>query len=314
MTRIIALPLAAGLLSALLFVSLAKGIAMGVLLSYLAPLPPLMAGLMLGQAAGAAAGITGAVAVGLGIGGHATIPFLVAVALPVLVVSNRALLWRSSPDGAVEWYPPGLVLAWLAAAGAALLVTGALLLPDGGQGVEAWVANAIGRTLELMAPDVPEAQRRSAVEFWTPFFPAMICASWLVMAVANAAGAQGLLVRLGKSRRPSPSYRELWLPDWLGVVLLVAGLAGAVAEGGVGYVARNVAVVALVPFALLGLAGVHSWAAGRPRARLLLAVVYGLLFLAFGPALVAVAGLGVVRFWTMRFRSRAQGGGGGQEE
>lgn len=309
MTRLIALPLAAGLLSALLFLSVAKGIAFGVVLSYAAPLPMLMAGLGLGTGAAALASIVGAAAVAMVVGEFAALPFLVAAGLPAVVVANRALLWRANPDGTTDWYPPGLALGWLTAAGLALILIGAALVSGHPDGVRGWVADAIARTLDLVAPEVAAEDRARAVEWWTPLFPAMVVGSWLLMAAVNSVGAQGLLVRMGRNRRPSPAYRELWLPDWLGVVLAAAAAVGALAGGDAGYLAMNVALVSLIPFAFLGLAGIHRWAAGRANARLILAVTYGLLILAFGWAVVAAAGLGLVRFWKMRFRRGDSGGG-----
>lgn len=309
MNRLIGLALAAGLLSALLFLSLAKGIALGFVLSYVAPLPLMMAGLGLGMGASVIAGAVAAAAVAMVAGGASIPPFLVAAVLPTLVVTNRALLWRSAADGSAEWYPPGLVLAWLCAAGLALMLIGTALVAGHPEGVRAWVGEMIARTLELLAADVPAQQRAQAVTWWTPFFPAMVVSSWLVMAVANATGAQGILTRMGRARRSRPAYGELWLPDWLAVVLAVCGLAAAALGGDAGYVAANLAVVTLVPFLFLGLAGIHRWAAGRPYARLVLAVTYGVLVLAFGWAALAVAGLGLVRFWTMRFRRHDSGGG-----
>ncbi len=80
-------------------------------------------------------------------------------------------------------------------------------------------------------------------------------------------------------------------------------------EGDLGYLSRNVAGVTLIPFVLLGLAAMHEWVGRRPNARILLAVTYGVLFLASAWALFPVAGLGLARFLT-RFRRTADSGGG----
>lgn len=309
MTRLIGFPLAAGLLSALLFVSVVKGMAFGIVLSYVAPLPLLMAGLAFGQAAAWIAVLVGALAVAGAAGGIAALPFLIATGIPALVVANRALLWRTAPDGSTEWYPPGPILGWLSAAGLALLLIGAMLVPDHPDGVRGWVSETIGQTLAALAPEISTEDRQTTVGYWTPIFPAMVVGSWLVMAALNTAGAQGLVVRLGRNRRPSPSYRELWLPEWIGWVFVVAVGLGIVAGGSVGYVAGNAAGILLLPFSILGVATVHKWAAGRPNARLILAMMYGLLILAFVWAVIAAAGLGLVKFWSMRFRRGESGGG-----
>jgi hypothetical protein len=269
----------------------------------------MMAGLALGMRALAVALGVAAVAVAAVASGFSALPFAVAVALPALVVTNRALLWRQAADGSAEWYPPGLVLAWLTAAGLALLLCGSAFLASGPDGIEGSVTRLLGNALDLMAAEVPAEMRANAVKWWTPLFPAMVIGSWLVMAVVNATGAQGLLARMGRARRPVPTYRELMLPEWLGFVLVAVVAAAVLVRGDIGYVAANAVIVLLVPFVFLGLAGIHRWAKGRPNAGLLLAAAYGLLFLAFGWAAVAVAGYGLVRFWTMRFRRPESGGG-----
>ena len=317
MTGSIGIALAAGLLSSVLFLSLAKGFAAGVLMSYVAPLPLMMAGLHRGFRATLVGGLAALVAVAAVVGGVLPLPYALTAVLPSLVVVRQALLWRTNADGRVEWYPPGLVLGWLTGMGVALILIGAALVPaqpPGGEtgGVQAWVADTVGRTLEHLAPTLTAGQRGQMLDWWVPFFPAMVVGSWLVMVIANAAAAQGLLARLGRSQRPTPSYRELELPVWLAVVLMGASAVGGVAEGDLGYLARNVAVLTLIPFALLGLAGMHGWAANRPNAGLVLAAMYTVLFLASAWVFIPVAGLGLVRFVT-RFRSRPDAGGGKEE-
>jgi len=301
----------------LLFLSLAEGFAAGMLFSYIAPLPLMAVGLWQGTRAGIVAGLAAMAAVAVAAGVFSSLPYGMAVVLPSLVVIRQSLLWRSNADGSVEWYPPGLVLGWLTGIAASLIVFGAALVPETASsgelgGVQAWVADTIGRTLGILAPSLTDEQRHAALDWWVPLFPAMVAGSWVVMASANAASAQGLLTRFGRNRRPTPAYRELWLPSWLGVALVVASITGGLAGGDLGYVARSVAVVTLVPFVLSGLAVVHGWAAGRPGARMMLAVVYGVLFLASAWAFVPMAGLGLARFVT-RFRPRSDDRGGKEE-
>ncbi|CAA7613701.1 hypothetical protein [Magnetospirillum sp. SS-4] len=317
MTGSIGIALASGLLSSVLFLALAKGFAAGVLLSYVAPLPLMMVGLHRGFRASLVGGLAAMAAVSAVAGGVFPLPYALTAVLPSLVVVRQALLWRVNADESVEWYPPGLVLGWLTGMGAALILIGAALVPgqtSGGEtgGVEAWVADTVGRILELMAPSLSVGQRDEMLGWWVPFFPAMVVGSWLVMVIANAAAAQGLLARFGKSQRPTPAYRKLELPFWLGVMLVGASAVGSMVEGDLGYLARSVAVVTLIPFALLGLAGMHGWVAGRPNAGFVLAAMYTVLFLASAWVFIPIAGLGLVRFVT-RFRPRQDAAGGKEE-
>jgi len=136
--RQLGLGLAAGLLSALLFLSVVKGIAFGFVLSYVAPLPVMMAGLGVGIGASVTAGLVGMVVVTLGFGEISALSYLVAAALPSWVVCNRAMMWRQPQDGPTEWYPPGLVLAWLTATILGLIMIGAFLVTGHPEGIAPW--------------------------------------------------------------------------------------------------------------------------------------------------------------------------------
>lgn len=306
--RQLPLAAAAGLLSASLFLSLAKGIALGALLSYVAPMPVMLAGLVLGMTASASAGAVGMVAVALVVNPVSVLPFFIAVVLPALVVANRATLGRTAPDGTVEWYPPGLILSWLTATGLVLVLAGIGLVGDHPDGARGWVTAMIGRFLDLVAADIPLMARTKAVEWWVPFFPAMVISSWLVMAVINGVLAQALALRLGRAIRPRPSYGQISLPDWMAQGLGLCGLASLSSQGNLEYAALNAGLVLGIPFLFLGLAGIHGWAKGRPNAGFILAVTYGLLILIFGWAALAVAGLGLARFLRSRFRRPDSGG------
>jgi len=307
--RQLGLGLAAGLLSALLFLSVVKGIVIGFVLSYVAPMPLMMAGLGLGMGASVTAGAVGTAMVVLGFGEFSALSYLASAVLPALVLTNRAMLWRKPQDGPIEWYPPGLILAWLTATMLALMLIGAALVAGHPEGVKGWVTEFVNSILNPMSELWP-AEWVAPMRAWLPTaLPALLFTTWLVMVLVNAAGAQALLVRLGRNRRPSPAYRQLQLPDWLAAVLVFSALASRLSDGDVGYVGASAALVTLIPFMLLGLAGIHHWVAGKPQARVILAATYGLLALVFVWAALALAILGMVRFWTMRFRRKKSDGG-----
>jgi hypothetical protein len=71
--------------------------------------------------------------------------------------------------------------------------------------------------------------------------------------------AEWLVTQFGLAVRPPIDVRRISLPIWIGPILMVAGLAGAILrEGTVGMVCLNSAIVLLVPFAFLGLALIHA--------------------------------------------------------
>lgn len=308
MSKFLGLAVAAGLLSAVLF------LAMGQLLPplvYLAPLPLFAAGLGLGLALCGVAAAVGVAAVVLALGAGGAVPYAVTAALPAVVVVRQALLWRTTAEGKVEWYPPGLLVGWLAGLGLAGMAVAALVVPSHPDGLEGLVRDQVSAFIGSALVQAPPEIREALISLWVPFLPAMVAAAWMLAAVANAAGAQGLLRRAGRNLRPSPAYVGLELPDWLAVAFALTVAAAVFADGDVAYGARNMAAFLLVPFLFLGLAGVHGALRQRPNGGMLLGLFYGLFFLVFGWAVIIVAALGLIRHWTKLRRRLA---GGRQEE
>lgn len=302
MSKQLGLAVAAGLASAVLFAAVMAG-NLALLTTYLAPLPLFAAGFGLGFVAVAVAAAVGLAAVALVAGSGAALPFAATAAVPAVVVVRQALLWRADADGKVEWYPPGLLLGWLTALAAAGLVLAALIAPEHADGLEGLVRDYVAQAAEQMAPGAPVEMRQMAVALWVPLLPAMLAAVWLLVAVLNAVLAQWALTRTGRNLRPTPAYQGLELPDWVAGALVVAAVTMLVAEGSLGYLARNAAALLLVPYVLLGLAVVHGAVRGRPNGGMVLALFYGVFVIVFGWAVLVVAGLGLVRHWkTLRRR------------
>ncbi len=132
--------LAAGAASALMFASIISGALISLLLFYLAPLPLMVAALGWGPLAATIGGIGAASGLGLIFGLPYCIAFVVMVALPAWWLGHLALLGRPIADPAagngaaqaapaMEWYPVGRILLWIA--GFAALTTAAALLTLG---------------------------------------------------------------------------------------------------------------------------------------------------------------------------------------
>lgn len=304
------LAIAAGLASALVYLSVLSGGLLGVLLAYVTPLPVVLVGLSHGLsrlAIGCAVGLA-VVAV---VAPAAALPFTVVSLVPALIVVRQALLCRPTAAGTVEWYPPGLVLVWLAMAAVGLLLAGALLGGSGGSGIEAETRDAVSRFVDEVAPGIPADSRALAVKWWSALFPAMLGGAWVLMAALNGVLGQWTVVRAGHALRPTPVYSALDLPPALLAPLLAAAVVGATADGDAGYMGRNLALVLLWPYLFAGLALVHRLLAGKPRAGLLLAVFYVTFFTMSGWAWLTVAGLGLVSHW---IRPHPRKAGTGQEE
>jgi len=217
-----AIAVACGSAGACLYLAATLGTPGGLVLVYMTQLPLFIAGLWLGTGAAALAGMTATLVLLAASDLLGAAVFAAVNAVPVVLIVRQALQARSASDGTVVWYPPGLLTAWLAAF-ALSGIAAALLLLGGPEGLQATLRSVVAEVLDRLVRH-PVADRDQAAELIAMVIPGMIAASWMIMLVANAALAQGLLARFGANWRPSPDLAGLDLPLWVPVVL---GLAAA---------------------------------------------------------------------------------------
>ena len=260
-----------------------------MILVYLAQLPLFAAGLWLGMGASASAGLVAALILAAAGSLPAAALFAALNVVPVLLLVRQSLLARRGPGNAVEWYPPGLMTAWLTGFGlVAAAVT--LVFLGGPQDAQATLrgvlAPALDRHLGEITPELDEL-----LAFIAFILPGIIATSWMVMTATNGCLAQGLLARFGASWRPSPDLAALGLPMW--IPMLLAFAAGATLLGGTArFIGVNVMIVLAVPFCLAGLAVLHTVARRFPRPAVTLLTFYLLAgFLGWPLLLIALLGL-----------------------
>ena len=256
----------------------------------LAQLPLFVAGLWLGTGAAAIAGLTAAaIVLAAARDIMAGALFAAVYAVPVVLLVRQALLARTGNDGALEWYPPGALAAWLT--GLALGAFGIALCWLGGpQAAQSMLRQALTPALaELTETSV--ARTENLAETLAAIVPGILAASWMILVIGNGILAQGLLVRFRANWRPSPQLAALSLPLWitglLGAAALLTLLGGSARFFGV-----NAMIVLSVPFCLAGLAVVHAFAGRLARPAMPLAVFYVLAGL-FGWPLLLLALLGL---------------------
>jgi len=309
--------LACGVVAGAFYLATVFGTPGAMLLSYMAQLPLFIAGLWLGTGAAALAGLTGTLLLLLG-NGLDVVAAAIFVALnagPVVLLVRQALLARRRDDGTLVWYPPGLLVAWLTALALAGFA-GALLLLGGPEGLQAAVrgilAEVLGR-LDRQPAAVGNAgalDRDQFAAMLATIVPGIVAMSWMVMAIVNAALAQGLLARFGANWRPSPALAELGLPIWLPLALGLAAAATLVA-GAPRFIGINVMISLAVPFCLAGLAVLHAAARRLSHPAMALVSFYALAAL-FGWPFLAVAVLGLLESWLgLRRRLASHGASNG---
>ncbi|MGE4218765.1 MAG: DUF2232 domain-containing protein [Alphaproteobacteria bacterium] len=302
------IPIGAGAISALAYLVAAHGVGFGVLTGYFGTLPLFIAGLALGVPAAAIATASSLVLAALGASIAVAAVFAAAYLLPPLLLVRQALLGRPDSTGGVEWYPPGMLLAWTAAIGSVLFVAAALLLSVQADGLIGTIETYVGMVWDTIVQGEAEERRSGFIQAVVPLLPGAIVASWIAMMVVNGCLAQSLLVRMGRNLRPTPAYSALELPAWLLPTLTIAAAAGLLLPGAAGYVGQNLAVILVAPFCFLGLAVVHVLCRRVGSGRLLLGMFYTMLVLLTWPVIL-LAGLGLMEPW-LKLRKQEAGKSG----
>jgi hypothetical protein len=287
-----------------MYVAAMLGTPGALLLVYMSQLPLFVAGLWLGTPAAVAAGATGAVIllaasdlIGLAL-------FLGLNAVPVTLLVRQALLARRREDGALAWYTPGLLTAWLtgyALAGIAV----AMLVTGGPEALQAALRDSLAEMLDrVYGRRLPN--REHVAETLAAVIPGVAAASWMVTTVINGALAQGVLARFGANWRPSPHLAALGLPIWLPIALGIAA-ASTVLGGGIRFIGLNVSIALTVAFCLAGLAVLHAAVRRLSHPGMILVCFYSTAVVFTWPFLV-IAVLGLLESWLgLRRRLAPQG-------
>ena len=287
----------AGVVSGLLYISVVLGQPSAMLLAYLAQLPLFAVALGMGGMAGMTATGSATAVVALLGGAIAGGLFLVVSGIPVMVVGRKALLNRTDADGKTEWYPLGLLVAWLVWMGAGAFIVAGLALQFATDGIEPAIRDFLGQAVDRLMADMAEGDRRRILDAIVPWFPAAVIMSWLAMVAVNAALAQGVLARFGRNLRQTPELADIELPQLLTLALGIAGAAALIGPDGVGFLGRNLFLILLVPFFFLGLGVVHAVARKfSPQRPFILVAAYAAM-LVLGWPVALVAGLGLFDQW-----------------
>jgi hypothetical protein len=284
---------ACGSVGACLYLAVMLGTPSGLVFVYLTQLPLFVAGLWLGTGAAALAGLTGALVLLAASDLLGAAVFAGLNAVPVALLVRQALLARRDKAGMVVWYPLGLLTAWLTAFALAGIAA-ALLWFGGPEGLQSVLKSVVGEVLDRLARR-PLPNRDQAAGLLAMVIPGIVAASWMMMLVANAALAQGLLARFRKNWRPSPDLAGLGLPLWVPLALGFAA-AAIVFGGSLRFIGINMMIALSVPFCLAGLAVLHAAARRLTHPAMALVGFYTVAAM-FGWPFLAVAVLGLLESW-----------------
>ncbi len=311
MSRSTLIALGAGLASALFWLT--------GLLGPIASLPLFLAGLSLGTQAASIACAVGFFLIwllGTQIGDGALLAGLYGLvyAVPALIVMRQSLLRRQPPTGPTIWYGSGGIVSILTAFFLGLLLLAASFFWLNGLSVGDALATQVAELVKAVDAEWTEAERQNVIARTivmlpdlVSVLPGLVMTSWLLMTLASAGIAQSLLTRMGRNLRPKGSLHEVNLPLWMSWLLVISAAVALVGPGDLGYIGDNLALVAAAPFFMVGLSLAHMMAKRLPSPGLALTAFY-LVLLLLGPALLLVAGIGIIDQWYgLRHRLGAPG-------
>lgn len=308
------------LVSAGLYLATQLGSFGSLLLAVMTPLPLFLIGLSMGGRIASIAGVTAAMIVILAVNTLAGVMFIVTHALPVVLISWKATVSRPAdhdPSGSTrEWYPAGMLAAWLTVVPLATLVFAFVYGAANGDTLQAMVARHMEPLLQMIqaAPsdsfpglETPPPEQLALIEeLIVLFVPMGVALFAMVTTLFNAIVAQGMLSRLGRNLRPAPRMAEIELPLWL-----VASLAACLAinfllDGNLGFLAITAAGILAFPVFLSGLGVAHAVAERTKSPFAILFMTYVLLVIAGWIMFMVMATVGLIdHFAGLKARLRA---------
>lgn len=301
MPRALLLALALGGLSALAHAAVLLGGMGGLILALLASLPLFYAGLTAGPRGALVAGAAGTV-MSLTLGLWPAVGYVTQVALAPVLLTNRAVLFRTGPDETTEWYPVGHLIGWLTGI-AAVALTAAHLWFIGGEtslvgqlqvGLRAYLAEVQRQGLFQQMQVSPEELSAMAMTM-ARLVPGVAACFWIMLMAGNGALAQGLALRFGKAIRPATPLSGMELPNWL-VMALAVSIGLSFAGGAVTELGTGLSMVFAIPFLFQGCAVVHAAARLTSFPGILLGAFYALLVV-IGAIVMLVILLGLLEQW-----------------
>ena len=294
----IAIAIAAGCASALMYASVISRVRVSLALLYLAPLPLMVASIGWGPLAGAIGGVGAASGIALLFGLPYAIGYVIMAALPAWWLGHLVMLGRpvanAAPAGngaapaapAMEWYPTGRLLLWIAGFG--FLTTLTALLPLGTDAAAVTATMRQGLLMALKARGLEaSADMERVVNLLVTAVPAFMVMGVMKMLTVNLWLAGKIAQTSGRLNRAWPDIRSTTLPPMTMVALCVA-LAFSFSGGLLALVSQVASGALLMAYALTGFAVLHTLTLASPGRTVWLAVTYVIMLALIWPVLVMV--------------------------
>jgi hypothetical protein len=281
-----------------MYASVISRVRVSLALLYLAPLPLMVAAIGWGPLTGAIGGIAAASGIALLFGLPYAIAYVIMAALPAWWLGHLIMLGRpvasAAPAGngaapaapAMEWYPTGRLLLWIAGFG--FLTTMTALLPLGTDAAEIAATMRDGLLAALKARGVessPDMDR--VVSLLVAAVPAFMVMGVMKMLTVNLWLAGKIAATSGRLNRTWPDIRGTTLPPMTMVALCVA-LAFSFSGGLLALVAQVASSALLMAYALTGFAVLHTVTLASPGRAVWLGITYVIMLALIWPVIVMV--------------------------
>jgi hypothetical protein len=303
MIAIILIAIAAGAASALMFASVISGALISLLLFYLAPLPLMVTALGWGPLAATIGGIAAAASLGVIFGLPYCIAFVLMAGLPAWWLGHLVMLGRPSANAAaapangaapaapaLEWYPAGRILLWIAGF-AVLTVMGALLtLGTDAATITGTMQRGVLRILGL-SETASSGEIGEWVEALVKIAPAAAAVFTTTTLTLNLWLAAKITATSGRLHRPWPDLKSATLPPTT-LAAMSAAIALCFAGGMVALTAQTLVAALTMAYALVGFAVLHTLTLALKQRALLLSCSYAVVVV-FSWPLLAIAALGL---------------------
>jgi len=288
MVQIAFIGIGAGAASALLFASVASGSPIAILLFYLAPLPIMIAALGWSHWAALVASLAAAAGLTVALGGYFFFAFLVGVGLPAWWLGYLALLARSGPAGALDWYPIGRIVLWAAMLGTLVVIAAVPTLGLDEDTFRATLRKGFETIISQRSASTPRGDPATTgrlIDFLVGVIPPAAAVLSTVINLIDLWLAGKIVKLSGRLTRPWPELADTRLPPTTSL-LLAAGVAACFLPGLVGIVAGVFVATFMVVYAMVGLAVLHFLTRGMTSRGLLLGGTYTALVIFGWPVLL----------------------------
>lgn len=289
--------LAAGMISAVVLIAATQGSILSLFaFVFLAPLPVIIVGFGWGWRSALFAAIVSAVAMTLFVTLNAGVSHLIAVGLPMAMCSYLLMLNRATneynADGspAIEWYPPGRVLAALTLMAGSLAAI--LLFSIAGNESQLEIATReYTEQLELKLPD--EMTADDFAKLMARGLTPVAATFWIIIACFNLWLGAWVTQVSGRLARPWPDLSLMMLPNATPLALMFT-VGFTFLPGYPGLIALGFASAILFAYIIVGLAIIHNITRGLGARPFILFMVYAglLLFNPFSSIIVAMIAIG----------------------